>query len=405
MFSPLDDSLDHIPHPFSGLIYSTPLDLGVWALFCLPDCQNHAPQLCWVRDDTLACVWMAGSQEGTASMSIVLSFLTAGNSSWTAPQIVSQDFERSEQNPLLFVANDELILIHSSQQIRSSDTPSSYLGSSFSMQWTARLRIQRLSLLTLDPFTPDTWAPTSWSSSCDLIDQPAFCRNPPFRRTDGFWLLPIYRSLEQGGAFGFDYSQVLVLASNGLGLISSSNPVVVPESTGRVHGSIVSSGNNDYLLQFFRSRLADRIYCSRSDLDGQHWSYPEPTQLPNNNSSIQASRLRSGRLAMIYNRFSFEPDHLNLQEWGEANWPRTRWPLSIALSEDDGVTWPWIRDIDTGLGFCGTGNWTLNGQLAYPSLLEGRLGELHIAYSWGGRTAIRYVCLHEHDIIGIIPQY
>ena len=103
---------------------------------------------------------------------------------------------------------------------------------------------------------------------------------------------------------------------------------------------------------------------------------------------------------MIYNRFGFETESITAQVWGEANWPRTRWPLSIALSADDGDTWPWIRDIDTGLGFCGMANWHLNGQLAYPTILEGNPGELHLAYSWGSRAAIRYVCLKESEIIG-----
>ena len=121
--------------------------------------------------------------------------------------------------------------------------------------------------------------------------------------------------------------------------------------------------------------------------------------LPNNNSSIQACRLSSGRLALIFNRFAFPPDQDSL-EWGEARWPRTRWPLSIALRDDDGISWPWIRDLDTGFGFCGESNWTLNGQLAYPTLIEGMPGELHVAYSWAGRHSIRYVCLNESDFLG-----
>ena len=38
--------------------------------------------------------------------------------------------------------------------------------------------------------------------------------------------------------------------------------------------------------------------------------------------------------------------------------------------------------------------------LAYPTLLEGRPGELHVAYSWAGRQAIRYLSLRETDILG-----
>ena len=174
----------------------------------------------------------------------------------------------------------------------------------------------------------------------------------------------------------------------------------MPASTGRVHGSIVPSADGSQLLQFLRYRLADRIYRSSASTEGENWSEPSAIPLPNNNSSIQALRLASGRLAMLYNRFSFEPDPSQPQPWGEANWPRTSWPLSLALSDDDGDSWPWIRDLDTGFGFCGTANWQLNGQLAYPCMIDGQAGELHIAYSWAGRAAIRYLCLQENDILG-----
>jgi len=370
-----------------GRLCQTPLNPGVWALLAPAGLQNHAPQLCWLGGDRLACVWMAGGREGTAGMSIAYSELRSGRASWTEPRLISQDADRSEQNPLLFVAPDQrLILLHTAQQARDPLAPPADPDQAFSMQWTAQLRCQSRALRG-----------GRWSRACDLLPEPAFCRHPPYPCADGSWLLPIYRSLEAGGGFGHDHSLVQLLDARGATI---GEAIPIPDSTGRVHGSIVSAADGDALLQFFRSRLADRIYRSVGSLDGEHWSVPEPIPLPNNNSSIQALRLQSGLLAMIYNRFCFEPDPLAPQAWGEANWPRTRWPLSIALSADDGDSWPWIRDIDPGFGFCGTANWMANGQLAYPSLLEGNPGELHIAYSWGGRQAIRYLCLQEEEILG-----
>lgn len=370
-----------------GRLCTTPLDVGVWALLEPAGLQNHAPQLCWLSEDRLACVWMAGGREGTAGMSIYFSELRAGRGRWSAPRLISQDPQRSEQNPLLFrLASGRLLLMHTAQQARDPDVERVESGSSFSMQWTARLRVQSRRV-----------AGGRWTSARDLITEPAFCRHPPHPLPDGGWILPIYRSLEAGGGFGHDFSLVQHLNADAEPI---EDPFVIPNSVGRVHGSIVLSRDGGSFLQFFRSRLADRIYRATSDLDGRIWSEPEPIPLPNNNSSIQAARLKSGRLAIIYNRFCFEPDPRDPQGWGDANWPRTRWPLSLAISEDDGNTWPWIRDLDTGAGFCGEANWMLNGQLAYPSLLEGSDGDLHIAYSWGGRQAIRYICIHEHEVLG-----
>ena len=55
------------------------------------------------------------------------------------------------------------------------------------------------------------------------------------------------------------------------------------------------------LLALFRSRWADSIYESRSTDSGSTWSEPVPTELPNNNSSIQFVALADGRLALVYN--------------------------------------------------------------------------------------------------------
>lgn len=388
MFSPADQALDLASRLSTRRLVRSPLHEGTWALLEPAGRQNHAPQLCWVNSELLACVWMAGGQEGTAGMSIFISELRRGRTRWSRPRMISGDELRSEQNPILYVACDgRLQLIHTAQHVRDPNDQSwQREGAAFSMQWTAALRNRARSLSS-----------RRWTRSSDLLNDPAFCRHPPYRRNDGYWLLPIYRSLREGGAFGQDHSEVLVLNPDG----SSTDQIyTVPKSVGRVHGSIVLSKDGKSLIQFFRSRLADNIYRSYGSLDGSVWTPPLPISLPNNNSSIQACRLSSGLLAMIYNRFRLDNGDQSSQSWGEANWPRTRWPLSIALSPDDGDTWPWIRDIDTGLGFCGTRNWHLNGQLAYPTLLEGNPGELHLAYSWAGREAIRYVCLEESTIIG-----
>ncbi len=385
---PENSSLDLTKKIKFGTLFYSPFSLGCSALLKAEGIQNHAPQLCWLSHKDLACVWMSGGQEGTSGMSIFMSILKSGSKSWAKPRCISQDQERSEQNPLLFILpNEKIALIHTSQRAREPEDSTWKEGeSSFSMQWTAKLILRTRNLRG-----------SHWTKSKALISTNAFCRHPPFNRDDGTWLLPIYRSLEEGGGFGHDHSEVLVLNENGS---SQDFFINIPSSKGRVHGSIVLSSDGKTLLQFFRSRLADNVYRSFGSLNGEEWTIPEPIDLPNNNSSMQALRLKTGRLAIIFNRFSLYADSQDQQKWGDANWPRTRWPLSIALSEDNGDTWPWMRDIDSGLGFCGLANWHLNDQLAYPSIIEGNSGELHIAYSWGSRTAIRYMCIHENDIIG-----
>jgi len=342
--------------------------------------RNHASQLCWSGNGDLLCVWMGGAGEGQAGMSIYLSRLTESSTLWSEPVCISEDQERSEQNPLLWSMPDgTLHLLHTAQRVRANEDDD---GGAFSMQWTARLRTRHS--------TDDGY---SWSPTVDLTDSEAFCRNPPLFTASSNLLLPIYRSLQEGNLFGHDYTEVLCMNQ----ALDSHHFIEVPRSIGRVHGSIVQSEDKSHLIQFFRSRLADRVYRSIGSLDGATWSEPEPTLLPNNNSSIQAYRLSSGRLALIFNRFSLpttEPLH-----WGDARWPYTRWPLSIALSEDDGLTWPYIRDLLQGSGYSGEANWHSNTRIEYPSILEGPASVIHVSCSWGNQSCIRYMRLFEADIL------
>lgn len=373
----------HAPCLLDGDLITDPFLPGrVHALIPPVEGRNHASQLCWAANGDLLCVWMGGSGEGQSGMNILLSRLSPGQTRWSEPIRISDDDTRSEQNPLLW--QDEkghLHLLHTAQLVRSPDQ-SDQVGA-FSMQWTARLR-HRTSF--------DNGV--QWSPTCNLLDDEAFCRHPPLQGQDGGWILPIYRSLAEGNLFGHDYSEVVCLSSE----MAVTAIHSVPRSTGRVHGSLVRSEQGDHLLQFFRSRLADRIYRAIGCLDGSSWSEPTLTILPNNNSSIQSLRLASGRLAMIFNRFCLTSDQP--MHWGDANWPYTRWPLTIGLSEDDGATWPFVRDIDQGQGFCGEGNWQSNTRMEYPSFLEGPAGVLHVSYSWGNQSAIRYLRLRESDLLG-----
>jgi predicted neuraminidase len=82
----------------------------------------------------------------------------------------------------------------------------------------------------------------------------------------------------------------------------------------------------------YRSRKADWVYYQWSVDDGKSWSRTYPSSLPNSNSGLQAVLLASGALAVVFN---------NARGGGG------RWPLSVALSEDYGVTWPWVRDLET----------------------------------------------------------
>ena len=66
--------------------------------------------------------------------------------------------------------------------------------------------------------------------------------------------------------------------------------------------------------------------------------------------------------------------------------------MTLALSDDGGITWPARRDVATGDGHCLSNNSRdgVNRELSYPSVHQTPDGALHVAYTHH-RTAIAHV--------------
>lgn len=170
--------------------------------------------------------------------------------------------------------------------------------------------------------------------------------------------------------------------------------VMMPKSNGHVHANVVEL-EPGHLVAFMRNREAYRIHRSESFDYGETWSEPEATPLPNNNSSISALKLQSGRIAIAYN-----PTCTPAPVPGKAAWPGLRCPVAVALSEDGGKTFPLIRWMERGEGYMGDENKTNNKQYEYPYLMQSRDGMLHLAYAARTRQGIKYVRFSEEDVMG-----
>jgi predicted neuraminidase len=68
--------------------------------------------------------------------------------------------------------------------------------------------------------------------------------------------------------------------------------------------------------------------------------------------------------------------------------------MTLALSDDDGRSWPVAYDVENGDGYCMSNNSreSLNRELSYPSVLGAPDGSVHIAYTWHRKT-IKHVHL------------
>ncbi|WP_434714071.1 exo-alpha-sialidase (plasmid) [Rhizobium sp. YTUHZ045] len=384
-------SPEAVPALMTGAITSHPtVEARADAYLPSPCIQNHAANLAFLPDGTLTCVWFGGTMEGMGDISIYMSRLAPGSDRWSEPEKMSDDPEKSEQNPLIFNAPDgKTWLLYTSQTSGNQD------GS------VVKCRVS------------DDGGRT-FGSVRILCDSPGtFVRQPIVVNDRGEWLLPVFRCVGlDGRRWSGDADTAAVLISRDGGATWQMNDV--PDSVGAVHMNILPLGG-DEMIAFYRNRFAETVLSSRSNDGGRTWSAPEPTALPNNNSSIQATVLHDGAIAMVYNHSNAAMsdarrqslyDEIEGDEAGEtatiaapdigrkAVWGVPRAPLSLAISRNGGKSFPHRTDLDTGDGFCLSNNSkdSLNREFSYPSVVQGGDGTLHIAYTYY-RRAIKYVRL------------
>lgn len=110
--------------PFDGVIRQHQQDEHIaWAMLPCACPQNHAANLLPLDDGSLMCVWFGGSQEGKADISIWGSRLAPGSDRWSEAVKLSDDPDRSEQNPVLFQAPDNVLwLLWTAQFAGNQDT-------------------------------------------------------------------------------------------------------------------------------------------------------------------------------------------------------------------------------------------------------------------------------------------
>jgi predicted neuraminidase len=179
-------------------------------------------------------------------------------------------------------------------------------------------------------------------------------RNKPIVLSNGTWLAPA--SNEKSGVWNafVDRSEdngKTWAASSFMSLNRDSIPgegVIQPalweSSPGNVHMLLRSSAG---------------VICRSDSKDyGRSWSPVYKTDLPNPNSGIDLTKLDDGTLVLAYN-----PDRKN---WG------ARRPMTIAISNDNGKTWPTAVNLETG---------SEGDEFSYPSIIH--VGDtVAVTYTW-----------------------
>ena len=343
--------------------------------------QDHSTFLAALPSGELLMAWFSGQMESEDPMHTAMSRLAPGSSQWEATVVVPQTVQPSysNQNPVLLY-DEQTALLHLLH-------PTQYVGLGQANSTVVMLTSSDGGVTFSDP------APV-------FTGKGAFVRGAPLAARDGAIILPMYYT-PQGydPQTNYDYSAIQRSnADRSGGAALSWTEFAMQNSSGMAQPSVVrllgkGSGAGE-LRAFFRDRFCDSIRVSVSKDDGKTWSAPRKTRLPNNNSGIWAAALKSGAIAVVFNNA-----HLG------------RTPLTIALSYDGGLTWPFLRDLeDEPLPLdhnctCGRG-WSPRGPpapadqaadfyhkncqptFAYPTVMQTPDGAIHVSYDHNRQVAM-----------------
>lgn len=359
----------------------------------------HSSSLVECPDGDLLCAWFHGSGERESRDVVILGArLRNSEPAWSAVFPLADTPNLPDCNPVLFVDGDQQLWLY-------------WIAVPAERWEDSLLRCRRAREYTQD-------GPPQWDWQDDLLLEPGdrFAEEMARRYAELRPLLPglddprgpaIRQTLAQLQLDAWDKSKrqrgwmtrchLTVLPSGRILLPLYSDGFLVclmaisddQAKSWRPSSPIVGVGLNQpsvvrrrdgTLLAYMREDegLKHRILLSESRDDGETWSLAASTDIPNPNSSLEVLALRDGRWVMVYNRSEIEDD---------------RHILTIALSQDEGKTWPWQRDLES----------TPGGRFHYPSVIQTRDGRVHVSYTHqGGPRAgrsIKHVTL-DADWIG-----
>lgn len=296
---------------------------------------HHAASIIAFPDGALLAAWYSytgpGELDGSA---IYMARRAKGRGNWEAPRL-HIDRVVSDGNPVLYGEGDSVWLFQAVVPFGWS---------------TSRIEMQRSS------DRGRTW------TSPESIPGPigSNVRYPPLRLMDGSLLLPAYDDLLQRALFfSSQNGRQWALASVVVGGLSERP----------IQPSMVQL-DDCRLLSVMRNSGGDWLWVAGSGDGGQSWSRPRDSGFPNPGSPAALLKLASGKLILVYNASRTE-----------------RSPLCVAVSADDGRTWPHRRVLVEG-----------EERYSYPSATQSSDGLVHIVYSLA-RRSIQHVTINEAWIV------
>jgi len=306
----------------------------------------QATSLTQLPDGRLAAAWLAGSAEGAEDVGIWYS--RRGKEGWSKP---------------LPIANRESTAGGTFAHVRSVSDPVLYAEGSWLHLWYGSTGFGGAATNVLN-HSVSTDAGQSWIKPTRLQTSPlanisTHARTPPLPLADGGLGLPMHH------AFIATHGEWLRLSPNGQIL----DKVRLPNPTPTLQPAVVAlDAQRALALLRDAGPTPGKVQIAITDDGGLHWPVAAALPVPNPNAPIALLRLKSGRLLLAGNP----------QNGREA--------LLLWLSADEGKTWQASRTVEAATDG--------GAEFAYPALLLGRDGRVHLAYTWR-RQGIKHAVFSE----------
>ncbi len=308
--------------------------------------QCHSATLLELDNGELLCAFFGGTHERHPDVEIRLT--RKKNGEWSAPRSIADGVQSEDKrlptwNPVLY-------------QIPGGDIKLYYkVGPSPSEWWG------------MEKTSKDNGK--TWSEAKPLGDKiigPV--KNKPIQLEDGSilsgsstedegWRVHFERSTDNGESW--DY-------------IESIND---PDEVGIIQPTLLT--HPDESIQMLARTRTENMYIAESwsKDGGRSWSKVEKTELPNNNSGIDAVTLKDGRHLLVYNHSTRKQPDMG---------HKGRGVLNVAIS-DDGKNWDAALVLDYLKEKDGK-------QFSYPAVIQTSDGLVHIAYTWH-RKRIKHIVI------------
>ncbi len=312
--------------------------------------DSHGSTLTELGNGRIMTAWYSGSYEKCADVGIYTSTFDPQKEEWTAVELLEKHSDKkSEGNPVLYWDEENNRLWMWWSTMDRADYK--HLTGGWSL---CKVKCRHSDDMG------KTWSGVKYLTRF----WGKMTRNKPIRMSNGEIILPYYEEF-------LGYNARFWIASREE--FAKGSEKCKWKKFGPVRGSILQPNvvelEPGHILCYCRSSSHSPQYPMVSVTEsmdfGRNWSKVQKGNTYNCNAGLAMVTMENGNIAMAFN-----------------NSPETRNPLSIAISEDNGNTWPYMRDLINEEGF----------RFSYPEIIQASDGTLYCTYT--NKKGINIRCAH-----------